>query len=202
MSLKLNNIPFDFHLSWSALSLLEKGEKYWIDKYINGKQTYETEYLKLGKKFAECMEDGFSDDEEVEFICSLTPRLERTEEEVRAEYQGVELLGFKDSSDDRQTYEYKTAVRKTSKGEDSWTHKKAKEHGQLAFYALIDTINGKEIPKFTLFWIPTQMVGKKLTFTGEVIPFEVEITPNQVKDMKMRVDKALITINRIYGETL
>lgn len=199
-SLKLNYLPLDFHLSWSALSALEKSEKGWVDKYINGKKPYETEYLKLGKKFAECMENGFSDDESIEFVAGLTPRLERVEEECRAYYKGVELLGYKDSSDDKETYEYKTAIRKTSKGEDSWSQEKANKHGQLKFYAVIDELNGKPISEYTLFWIPTEMIDKKLSLTGEIIPYKVKVTQNDIKDMKVRIEKAILRINELYKQ--
>jgi hypothetical protein len=203
MALKLNYIPIDYHLSWSALNLLEKGDKYWVDKYINGKKEYETKYLKFGKAFSQAMQDGFHEDEEVDFIASITPRLERIEEECRTDYKGIELLGYKDSSNDTETYEYKTAVFRTSKGEPSWSQRKAEESGQLSFYGLLDTLMGREINKYTLFWLPTVATKDDIHFTGDIIPYEVKITKPMVNDMKLRVEKALFKINelfKIYGE--
>ena len=59
------------YVSWSAMSCWETSKTEWIKRYIKNQSMFETDALRLGKKFASEMELGLSNDENFQFLIEL-----------------------------------------------------------------------------------------------------------------------------------
>ena len=168
------------HFSWSQLSLWESSPKAYVDRYIHNKPMFETKALLYGKKFADDMEALESDDPVIENMIQKVPRGVVREFEIRADFEGIELIGYEDADAIGGFIEYKT-------GPKPWDQDRADNHGQLHFYALIRKLIGISCTNAELVWLPTD--GTK--FTGEVKIFEVSITEKQIENIKKRISKAI-----------
>lgn len=163
----------DRPFSWSALSSFEWNKEQWWNRYClhgeckrddteKGETAFCTVFngfnpqcpviatsveMTFGKVFAESVEDGKA-------LAPVTI-LNHPEYKFEVEYEGIKLLGFVDSFDDktcRELVEYKT-------GKTPWTQSKVDKHGQIDFYLAMNWIaNGvkPEEVSVTLEWIPTQ----------------------------------------------
>ena len=168
------------HFSWSQLNLWESSPKAYIDRYIHNKPMYETKALLYGKAFADAMEVGRSDDPKIDNMVEMVPKGVLQEHRVEAEFEGITLLGFEDTSEVGGFKEYKT-------GSKEWTQERVDNHGQLHFYSLIRLLNGKPMPNVELIWLPTE----DNEFTMEIKEFKAKITDSHIENMRKRISKAI-----------
>lgn len=166
------------YVSWSAMSCWEQSKTEWIKRYIKNQSMFETNALKLGKKFASETELGLSNDPEFQFLIDLLPKMEKQEVELEAMLGKIKLKGKLDSGGERGFMEYKT-------GSVVWDQKRVDEHGQLEFYALCRKLQGHRNDEIWLHWLPTQN-GR---LTGEIRSFKRLVTDKQLKEMEKRIKK-------------
>jgi len=168
------------HFSWSQLNLWETSKKAYVDRYIYEIPMFETKALLYGKAFADAMEAGKSDDPVLDSMVKMIPKGVLQEHKVEAEFEGINLLGFEDSSEVGGFIEYKT-------GSKEWTQERADNHGQLHFYSLIRLLNGKPMPKVRLIWLPTE----DTQLTMEIKEFKVKVTDKHIENIEKRIRKAI-----------
>jgi len=171
------------YVSWSAMSCWEQSKTEWIKRYIKNQDTFQTDALRLGKKFAEEMELGLSMDAEFQFLIELLPKMEKQEVEVDVMFGKIKLRAKMDSAGEIGFREYKT-------GSVPWDQKRVDEHGQLDFYALCRTLQGLRIDEIWLDWLPTRN-GK---LTGEIRSFKRIVTKKHLEAMKKRIKKYIAEV--------
>lgn len=128
------------------------------------------------------------------------PRFQIFEHEYRCSFKKIPLIGFADgwSPADLHLGELKTGVKK-------WDQKRADEHGQITMYNLmaylIEGIKPEEI-RNTLMWLPTQLVGDKVSFKPDTQPVFIETkrTMTQVLEFGTRIVKTIEAMQE-YAET-
>lgn len=195
----MEKLPKEY-ISWSSLELWEKSPKTWYKKYVLGQKTFETKHLQKGKEFADAVEDDISEDLIIKEMLPYIQKLDVMEMEISAIFEndifpGLKLLGKKDTGTGVEKFrEYKT-------GSKPWTQERANAHGQLAFYALIDKLNGATVmPEIWLDWfevvqvVHTRQDGstyKTVEFTGHFESFEVKLKAKDIANMEKRILKAL-----------
>lgn len=185
------------HFSFSSMTLFEASPKTWYKRYILGQKTFETKFLQKGKEFAQALEDEESEDLIINAMLPYIEKLEAQEVEVSAPFDneifpGLKLLGKKDTATGTTaTGEYKT-------GSVAWDQAKADKHGQIVFYALIDRLNGAEVPPTETWyqWFETETLidaeGRKtVEFTGTHEKIKIKVTKAMITNMEKRVLKVL-----------
>lgn len=186
------------------MDLLEKDEKRWIRKYLNGEDVdFKNSGMLFGSKVAEHLESQEeTEDLELSAIKTNLPRLEISEFALNC------ILKLKDGEIEL-TARMDTANKildafreyKTGRG-NAWNQKKAQEHGQLHFYATIIYILTRKIPTCWLDWIETEEVDGVVRATGNIYPFEVKITLLDILKMKNRIAKNARRIDQLVRESL
>lgn len=166
------------YLSWSQLNLWEKDPNLYYQVYIEGLDQFRTKYLELGKRMADGLENGFDieHDPMFEMLIIFLPAYPKREFEVKAEFEGIPLLGKFDGFDEEilDLGEYKTGKK--------WTQGSVDNSGQLTFYAFLIWLKyGKFPSKIQLHWARTDedMEGT-LFLTGEMKTFT---TTRSMKDI-------------------
>jgi hypothetical protein len=180
------------YLSWSQLSLWEKSPYEYAKHYIYG-ATINNPHIELGKKLAEVLEKGWEDEEDfdiknldIELARILLPTYPEKEVELKAEVDGVPILGKLDGFDrDRLIIgEYKTGIQE-------WTQERVDNHGQLTFYALLVYLNFGKLPsQINLYWIPVRYDGYDIVLSDNTQIFETKRTMKDLLDMGVRIKRA------------
>lgn len=160
-SSKENNFPLE-HLSESSVSLLERDQRSWIQKYIYGNVEHTTAYMQFGRDMA----DFFDDDTLIECV-------------LKRGKQTLKVIGLLDGVKGDTQRENKTAVK-------PWTQKMCDQSLQLKTYALIHYKNKGKVPKQILTWRGTKMVDGKLELTGESKEFHVKQTMRDLLETEAR----------------
>ena len=108
---------FDY-LSWNKIQTIEKGAWAFKKSYIDC-EFYENEYMRLGKKFADGIEKGYSSNKQVQALIDITPDCKVREAEMHAKFGEIELYGKFDGWDEEKFMitEYKT-------GKQEWNYKR------------------------------------------------------------------------------
>lgn len=153
------------YLSPSAIAMLMRSEKDWIDCYIYGKKR-NFEGFTLGKLLSEVL-DGKKKNSAAEWIKECVPHYPKREVEITCTLKkkgaSLKLLGKLDGYNGRKGLqgEYKTDTSR-------WTLERVKKLLQLRIYALIHYKNTGKIPVQELTWIGTKR-GRSgaMVFTGE-----------------------------------
>lgn len=153
------------YLSPSAIAMLMRSEKEWVDCYIYGKKL-NFDGFRLGKLLSEVL-DGKKKDSAAEWIKECIPSYPKREVEItcvlKRKGDSVKLLGKLDGWNARKGIqgEYKTDTTR-------WTLARAQKLLQLRIYALIHYKNTGKIPVQELTWVGTKRgANGKMYFTGE-----------------------------------
>lgn len=188
------------HLSWSGLSTWERSEKEYDEKYILNQQSFTND----GQRFGKYVSDGLEQDDAdatIEALRARLPAYDKREYEVEVLYKGILLTGRIDTyrGKDGAFREYKTG-RRDNLGNPPWTPAKAKEHGQIAFYAFMLWLQTKKVPPTAyLDWIETVVREDGTVGLAEHIhSFEVPVTIEMIVKMGARIEKAARGINKRY----
>lgn len=195
------------HLSWSQLELWDRSvEDYRAKYYLNEepkRSKAQEQAMRYGKKFAETMEHGGSDDPIAEMFGSIAERYEVSEMKIEAVLETKEgqipLLGYLDTSHKNPTKgfrEYKT-------GRLPWTQKRADNHGQITLYDLIVYLKYGGIPKTTyLDWFETVTEGDKTVMTGRHFHFLTVRKLSDIIAMAAQVKRTALAISEDYTKYL
>lgn len=190
---KCNNLELPRgYISWSQLTGWESSPERYIRHYIYHEETYVTKEMCFGGYIARELEKGKSDNLLIDMLVSVVPKYAKSEYKLDVDLEGIKLFGIFDSfcPKTKNIIEYKT-------GKAPWTQKRADEHGQLHFYALMVWLKYKKIPKVKLVWIQT-ISGDGIEITGEVKEFEVEIKLIDILKMANRIKKVAYEIAQAY----
>ncbi len=168
------------HFSWSQLNLWETNKKQYIRKYFANEKQYQTKEMSFGKKFADKLY------EENKINCEL---------KIEAKLEDINLLSYID-----YCYNDYLSFREIKTGKVEWDQKRADNHGQIYFYALIINIaSGIKPKKAYLDWFPTtENENKEIIISKDKKTFEVKITQEKIKNMKKRIIKATKEISKEY----
>lgn len=144
-----------------------------------------------------------SDDEEfceklMNFQFDLFPGYER---KLQQFIDGVCCLGFIDNSAETGKID---AFREFKTGKTPWTQERADDHWQLYFYAVMLEEETGHIPKTAyLDWIVTENdENGNIVPTGEIKTFEVQIDPERVKKLRIKIPGYLKAMNEEYEKWL
>lgn len=188
------------HLSWSGLSTWERSPKEYAEKYILN----QSQRTNSGMEFGKYVADGLEQDEAdatIEALRARLPAYDTREHKVEVVYRGIPLMGRIDTyrGKDGAFREYKTG-RRDNLGNPPWTPAKAREHGQIAFYALMLWLQTKKIPPTAyLDWIETVVREDGTVGLAENIhSFPVPVTIEMIVKMGARIEKAAKQINKEY----
>lgn len=183
---QLINIPRPY-LSWSQLSTWEQSPELYRRIYIEGWQKPENQYLRLGKTLADRMENGIETDNIlIEHLALFLPKYPRIEFEIKAEWEGIPLLGRLDGFCPKELIigEYKTGR--------LWTQSKVDKLGQLTFYAALVWIVYKKLPSvIKLHWAETELNEEgKIQIVGKIETFETKRTISDIILLRGRIVSA------------
>lgn len=143
---------FHPYLSWSRIWLFRRSKEEYRQKYFYGKETIETEPMRLGKTFALCLEKGeLSGENVIDFALEFVPKYPEREVPIEVHCGTCLLKGVMDGYDREinEGGEYKT-------GQQKWTQKKADTWGQITLYSYMIYLQTKKIPTFKLIWYDTK----------------------------------------------
>jgi len=178
----------DRPFSWSQLASWEWDQEQWYKKYVLGEKEATNKEMAFGKLLAQSLEDGACK------IPELVERLPYTKEHpFKVKYGDIILVGF---ADDFDTKTFKN-LNEVKSGKKAWDQKRADEHGQLSFYALMNYITNKVKPEdmvIKLHWVPTIETGSfEIQFKQpiEVHTFTVKLTMKDILNMGARINRTI-----------
>jgi hypothetical protein len=113
--------------SWSQHSSFLWDKEQWFRGYVLNERSESTPAMEFGKKVGDSLGTPSS-------MIPQFPTLPYKEFEVRADFDGTELVGFFDFYDDDIPM---IQENKTSTNKEKWTQESVDSHGQLDMYALL-----------------------------------------------------------------
>lgn len=129
----------------------------------------------------------------------LLPKYDVADQEIRVDFKTahgwLQLVGKPDTRNSltHEFREYKT-------GKHPWTAKKAQEHGQMKFYAMLVYLKfGKLLTGAHLDWIETEQGPDGIRPTGRVQSFRVTFSLNDILTTMTRATKAALEIEAAYA---
>ena len=157
------------YLSWSQLSLWERSPELYRRIYLEGIKQPENQYIRLGSALADRLETGIeTNDEMIEHLALFMPKYPKVEFEIKANWEGISVLGKLDGFDKghRIIGEYKTGK--------SWSQSMVNKSDQLTFYALLVWLKYGKLPsEIRLHWAKTEIdEDGKLRINGEIKTFK------------------------------
>ncbi len=174
------------YLSYSAMSLLEKSEKQFIERYLEGMDGFQNDAMRFGSYVADELEKGESDDPQIQFLLTFLPNAGRRERTITVPYKKMKLLVRLDSSHPR----YKS-VREYKTGKVPWTQGKVDKNDQLTFYAMTLWVKTNKIPRLWLDWLPTHInEDGDIELTREIKSFRTERSVADILKMLVRAERA------------
>ena len=203
MKSKKINLPRGY-LSWSQVDLWSKSKKQYAKRYFYGEKGFTNKAMRYGSKFADAMETGEpSGDELLDLVAKTVEKYEvpeyKLEAVIKSKEYNVPLLGYIDTSHDPPSKgfrEYKT-------GKIPWTQKRADNHKQLPFYALMVYLNEKKLPKsIFLDWVETEDSTGDVKFTGHVETFPTRRTVGDLMEMMTIIKRTACEISREYDKVI
>ena len=186
------------YLSWSQMSLFKRSPEQYRRYYILGEERGTTPEMEYGKRLADVLEKG--DDGKdilISGLYSLLPKYKIPEKELTAEAGGIKLLGKLDSynPETHDFYEYKT-------GKVPWTKRRADNHGQLTFYAMLIYLNYKVLPKMKLIWAETEWDNGEIIATGRIKEFPTKRSLADILRFMADIQKIAKKISIMYKKEL
>jgi len=180
------------YLSWSQLWLWENKPADFIRQYIYGEWGEPNQYMLLGKKVAECLENqDAKGDPMLEHLLMFMQGFESHEHKISCNFEGVPLYmkldGF--TTTGLILDEVKTGLK--------YTQKTADTNDQLTFYAIgIWKKYGKLPETIRLHWAQTHWnENNELELTGKIETFETTRTMTDIINFTPRILKAWKDIN-------
>lgn len=166
------------YLSWTQQDLWERSPDEYVRRYIFDEQGRLNMRMSLGKQVHEVLETNEEQEDRIlEHLRIMAPYYPEREYEIKVETFGIPLLGKLDGFNPTTL---SVGENKTGK---LWDLKRAQEHRQMDFYALLVYAKFGHIPsKMALHWIPTILDEQdgELKPTGDVKTFPVVKTMNDV----------------------
>lgn len=191
---KTINAPREY-ISYSQFDLFRRDPERYIQHYIYGKEGFENEAMRLGKKLAKRMETGEESDKDIERVMIFMPELPAKEYKIRVDFQGIPLFGILDQFNPGA----KGKIVRDTKSGLKYTQAMADKLGQLTFYAMLVFAKYKKLPeKMFIDWARTRRNEQgRLEFTGEVITFETKRTMQDILLFYAKVNKAWSEIQAV-----
>lgn len=185
-------------LSWSAISSFDWNPKRWHDKYV----------LKIEEPKSAELVFGSMVDKRIQEDPTFLPDLVRypvMQHEMRAEFDGIPLIGFADTyrqcvlcnsteafiDHDRDACKG-FSLRDYKTGRKAWDQKRADETGQLTMYTfmlyLMDKIKPEEVELY-IDWLPTHIEEGQIQFIeeGDIRTFKTSRSMHDVLKFGQRI---------------
>lgn len=176
MKKKIIQLPKGY-ISYSQLQLWQNDKKRYKEIYFDGRDELRVSNagMEYGKIVATALEKGTdTDDLLTDSAMFLLPKYDIADQEIdtflKTKDGWIRILGRPDTMDSKtfDFREYKT-------GKTSWSQKKAQNHLQMRFYAMLIYLKHKKILKEAyLDWIETEQGPEGIRPTGRVESFRVE----------------------------
>ena len=192
------------YLSWSAINLWLNSPQKYKDHYFFGEENVISDRMDFGSKVATAMENGKdTDDEIINMLIALLPRLPKREHEIRVPLKTsggiVDILGKMDQFDPKTL-----AIRETKTGILKWTQSRADKHRQLDHYAALVWIKYKKLPsEIWLDWVQTEKdENGAISLTGQIKSFRVEKTLSDILSYLSLVARVSREIDAAYRQEM
>lgn len=164
------------YISYSQIQLWQNDKKRYKEIYFDGRDELRVSNpgMEYGKIVATALEHGKdTDDLLTDTAMGLLPKYDVADQEIRAELKTkdgvIEVLGRPDTMD---SHSY--AFREYKTGKSPWTQKKAQNHLQMKFYAMLIYLKYKKpLREAHLDWIETVFEDGQTKPTGRVESFRV-----------------------------
>lgn len=202
METKLNKKLPRGYLSASALKLWRENPKKYIEKYAYGEEGESNQYMDLGKRVADALESGKSEDEEISLLITALPPYPKREFELWGELKdGREIIPLFAKLDGYNPF---TEVIGEIKTGTKYTQKMATELFQLRFYNMLHMVKfGKPARKLFLHWAETRLdEDGQVEITGAIQTFEVQHSYAELVREMIRVKKDYKAISEAYAKEL
>ena len=202
---KKTNCPFLLpkgYLSPSALDLWEKDRREYGRRYFEDEKGYESAEMKFGSRVHKAIEVGEDENSTIDLIAKSLSKYKGHEVETTVYlptiYGEIPLFGKIDNLD-FETKDFKDW--KTSK--HPWTQRMAENATQIPFYALmLETLTKRRPKKGSIVWLETMGKNENLALTGHFQEFHVEITEKMLEEVKKRIIRACMEIDKAYRRYL
>lgn len=176
----------DSKISPSQLKTYLKSKKEYIKYYIKGENRFKTKYMDFGSDIHKAIELGYSDDEVLNMMITLIPRLNAPEAQIQAEIGKVILNGIIDSYDSKNgiIIDYKTGKK------DNWSQKIVEEDIQFKFYALMHkVIHKKNLKEIVVVHLITEEKDGEPILTGEFEVYKYKPNAKDLKFVESKIDE-------------
>lgn len=188
---KSSNTPRPY-LSYSQFSLFERSPEAYERVYFFG-ETYDNAAMRLGKKVAEALETGETEENGVAHLNTFFPKCPKVEFPIKVNFEGIPLYGKLDTFDPK-----KLIIRERKTGK-KWTQAMADRTDQLTFYtALVWKKYGKMPTEWWLDWARTELtVGLDIRITGDIQSFRTERTKRDLFLIYPRIERVWKEIKKM-----
>lgn len=192
------------HLSWSQIDLWNHSRNEYIQRYFYGKESFTNDAMVYGKKFAEALETGETDGDEVMKLATIAiPRYTISEYRLQATLKtdggDIPLLGFIDTAYDPPS----DGIREYKTGKVPWSQKRVDKHGQLTLYALMIYLNEKKLPRsMHLDWLETEERDGEISVTGNIRSFETSRAYGDIIEMTTIIKRTAAEITAAYNDIM
>lgn len=203
MRKKIIQLPKGY-LSYSQVQLWQNDPARYRQIYMDGREElrHNNAGMEYGKQVATALEKGTdTDDLLTDSAMLLLPKYDIADQEIRVDMKTrdgvVPIVGRPDTLDSvtKAFREYKT-------GRHPWTQKKAQEHLQMRFYAMIIYLKyGVVLKEAWLDWIETfdDLDSRKISPTGHVESFKVTFTLKDILETMALTSKVAKEIAIAYA---
>ena len=170
------------YISYSQLQCYEKGDKYYIERYIENKQ-FENKYTIFGKKLHEALLTE-TKDQAIEQIKLFLPEYPKREIEIKTTVEGIPLLGILDGLNPRKKEfcDWKTGKK--------YTQAMTNKNDQLTFYWLLLWKKYGWTPKRAFIHHIETAEADEIYATGKIQTFETHRTMSDMLSLFARIKKA------------
>ena len=192
--LKISDVRIEImprqYLSWSQLDLFERNPEKYKQTYLFGER-FTSHNMELGGRVASALEHNDSEgDVAIQHILNFMPAYPLREHEIRAEFEGIPLMGKLDGFDPEglRIGEYKTGVK--------WTQGMVDKSGQLTFYTILAWKKYGKLPNdIKLHWAQTEYDGNGIIrLVGDIRTFQAQRNMKDILMMFNRMKRAWIGI--------
>jgi len=191
------------YLSWTQLFTIEQSEEQYKRLYIDGKKLPINRGMALGKEVADSLESGEETGDAIkDLVIASLPKFDLMDNEFATKIKIGKLEIPLFSKIDTATKDF-SAFKEYKTGATKWDQRKADNHGQITFYAVvIHSLTGKIPQDIELVWAPTHKIPSGVELTGEIKRFKTIRTMTDILKMKARIKNAWERIAEIVQEEL
>ena len=183
------------HFSYSQWSLWLADPKKYKQLYFDGRQdlNWSNRGQLFGKQVADALEQGSeTNDLLTDAAMLLIPKFDVADQpievDVKTKYGWLNLVAKPDTFNS-VTHEFKEY--KTGKGHNPWTAKKAQDHLQMWFYAVVIWQKfGTILDGAQLVWMETEETPEGIKPTGHIDTFDVHFSKAGLMDALARIIKS------------